>query len=81
MAGDDAKRHSRPDDEEKIREKLADVKARIATAAARAGRDPGEIRLLPVSKTVPAERLRSAYAAGLKASCTLFSPKALRPAA
>lgn len=43
---------------------LAAVRARIAVACARAGRDPGSVRLLPVSKTVPAERVRLAVAAG-----------------
>lgn len=40
------------------------VQARIARAAARAGRDPRSVRLLPVSKTVPEDRLRNAVAAG-----------------
>ena len=44
---------------------LATVHTRIATAAKDAGRDPAEVRLLPVSKTVPEERLRTAVAAGL----------------
>lgn len=43
---------------------LAAVRARIAAAAERAGRDPAEVRLLPVSKTVPQERLRLAVEAG-----------------
>ena len=41
------------------------VLATIADAAARAGRDPAGITLVAVSKTVPAERLRAAVAAGL----------------
>ncbi|WP_182172657.1 YggS family pyridoxal phosphate-dependent enzyme [Flaviflexus equikiangi] len=40
------------------------VRTRIDNAALRAGRDPAEIRLLPVSKTVPEDRLRLAIAAG-----------------
>ena len=40
------------------------VRVRIAAAAARAGREASEIELLPVSKTVPQERLRAAIAAG-----------------
>lgn len=43
---------------------LAAVTARIDAAARRAGRDPAQIRLLPVSKTVPADRVRLALAAG-----------------
>jgi len=42
------------------------VRARIAAAAERAGRDPGDVRLLPVSKTVPQERLRLAVEAGCR---------------
>jgi len=47
-----------------IEANLAAVHRRIDDAARRAGRDPGEIRLLPVSKTVPEERIRAAVAAG-----------------
>lgn len=45
---------------------LASVRSRIAAACARAGRDPAEVRLLPVSKTVTEDRLRLAYAAGCR---------------
>jgi pyridoxal phosphate enzyme (YggS family) len=41
------------------------VLERIGAAAARAGRDPADVTLVAVSKTVPAERLVSAVAAGL----------------
>jgi pyridoxal phosphate enzyme (YggS family) len=41
------------------------VLARIAEACGRAGRDPAGITLVAVSKTVPAERLVTAVAAGL----------------
>lgn len=41
------------------------VLGRIIDAAARAGRDPGSVTLVAVSKTVPAERLVAAVAAGL----------------
>ncbi|HHU40357.1 MAG TPA: YggS family pyridoxal phosphate-dependent enzyme [Propionibacterium sp.] len=44
---------------------LAAVRTRIAAAAEGAGRDPGGVRLLPVSKTVPEDRLRLAIAAGM----------------
>ena len=47
-----------------FRQHLAAVHARIAAACAEAGRDPTTVRLLPVSKTVPEARIRSAYAAG-----------------
>lgn len=43
----------------------ADVLDRIAAAARRAGRDPRDVTLVAVSKTVPAERLAAAVAAGL----------------
>ncbi len=44
---------------------IAAVRERIAAAAARAGRAPDSIRLLPVSKTVSEDRIRRAVAAGL----------------
>ena len=50
---------------EDFRRNLDAVRARIDAAAKRAGRDAAEIRLLPVSKTVPEERLRTAFAAGI----------------
>jgi len=43
----------------------ADVLARIARACARSGRDPANVTLVAVSKTVPADALRDAVAAGL----------------
>ena len=45
---------------------LAHINARIAAACTACGRDPASVRLLPVSKTVPAERLHYAYAAGIR---------------
>lgn len=47
-----------------ISERLQAVRGRIAAAARTAGRDPAEIQLLAVSKTVPAEALRAARKAG-----------------
>ena len=43
---------------------LAAVRRRIADAAHRAGRDPDEVTLVAVSKTVDEARIRAAYAAG-----------------
>jgi hypothetical protein len=43
---------------------LAAIRERIAAAAAAAGRDPGDVRLLAVSKTFGADHVRAAYAAG-----------------
>lgn len=45
---------------------LDGVYKRIAQACARSGRDPEDVRLLPVSKTVPEDRIRMAYAAGCR---------------
>ncbi|NMD48079.1 MAG: YggS family pyridoxal phosphate-dependent enzyme, partial [Propionibacterium sp.] len=50
---------------EEFARNLASVRARIDAAARRAGRSPAEVRLLPVSKTVPEDRLRNAVAAGM----------------
>jgi pyridoxal phosphate enzyme (YggS family) len=47
-----------------LRARLADVRDRIARAAARAGRDPSRIRLIAVSKTFDAEHVRTAAQAG-----------------
>src|SRR5438552_1808689 len=48
-----------------IAENVARVRDRIA-AASRAGRNPEEIALMAVTKTHPPERIREAYAAGLR---------------
>ena len=47
-----------------LRARLADVRERIARAADRAGRDPSHIRLVAVSKTFDADRVRAAADAG-----------------
>lgn len=47
-----------------IASRLADVRARIARAAGRAGRDPSLIRLVAVSKTFAADDVRAAAAEG-----------------
>ncbi|MGD0792049.1 MAG: YggS family pyridoxal phosphate-dependent enzyme [Terriglobales bacterium] len=49
-----------------IAENIAQVRERIAAAARRAGRNLDDITLMAVSKTFPAERIREAYAAGLR---------------
>lgn len=48
-----------------ITDNLAEVRRRIEQAAARAGRDPDEIKLVAVSKTHPADVLRQAIASGV----------------
>lgn len=47
-----------------IGDNLQQVRTRIVTACAAAGRDPASVRLLAVSKTFPAEAVREAHAAG-----------------
>jgi PLP dependent protein len=49
---------------ERIPERLAAIRARIDEATQHAGRLPGSVRLVAVSKTKPAEAIRIAYAAG-----------------
>jgi len=49
-----------------IAENVALVRERIAAAARRARRNSDEIILMAVSKTFPAERIREAYAAGVR---------------
>ncbi|MFN2615274.1 MAG: YggS family pyridoxal phosphate-dependent enzyme [Actinomycetota bacterium] len=48
-----------------IADRVEDVRARIADAAARAGRDASEVTLVAVTKTVDVERMREAVAAGI----------------
>lgn len=45
---------------------IEEVRARIARAAERAGRNPSEITLVAVTKTVPVEKISEALAAGIK---------------
>jgi len=47
-----------------ISDRLSDVRARIARAARRSGRDPASIVLVAVSKTVPVDAVRDAARAG-----------------
>lgn len=49
---------------EEFRERLAAVRRRIDDAARAAGRDPAEVRLLAVTKTVPDDVVRLAIEAG-----------------
>ena len=56
---------------------LSAVHERIDSAARKAGRDPSEIRLLPVSKTVSESRIRNALAAG----CTRLGENKVQEAA
>ena len=48
-----------------IRDNLLRVLERVDQAAIRAGRDPGEIKLVAVSKTVEVARIREAIEAGV----------------
>jgi len=52
--------------EQLIARQLAAVRARVAAAAAAAGRDPAGIRIVGVSKRQPLEAVRAALAAGLE---------------
>lgn len=51
---------------EEIKANLHDIQHRIEQACSRVGRKPTEVRLLPVSKTVDASRIRMAYSAGCR---------------
>ena len=53
-----------PPEATEIGNRLALVRERIAAACARSGRDPASVRLVVVSKTVPAERIRGLLAHG-----------------
>jgi hypothetical protein len=47
-----------------IEQRLAEVRARMAEASRKAGRDPGETELVAVTKTHPPEAIQEAIAAG-----------------
>jgi PLP dependent protein len=49
-----------------IAKNLAAVRRAVADAARRAGRDAGEVRIVAVTKTFPAETVRAAYDVGLR---------------
>ncbi len=49
-----------------LAENIARVREKIAAAARHAGRDPQDILLMAVSKTVSLEAIREAYAAGVR---------------
>ncbi len=48
-----------------VASRLAEVEARLARAAGRAGRSPSDVRLIGASKQQPLEKLSAAHAAGL----------------
>jgi PLP dependent protein len=49
-----------------IADNVADIRTRAESAARRSARIPDEIELMAVTKTVPAERIRDAYNAGVR---------------
>jgi pyridoxal phosphate enzyme (YggS family) len=49
-----------------LADRIASVMERIHSACARAGREPGSVTLLAVSKTFPAEAILEAYECGLR---------------
>jgi PLP dependent protein len=49
-----------------LRDNLETIRQTIARSAARAGRDPGEVTIVAVTKTFPVARIREAMALGLR---------------
>lgn len=49
-----------------IADNIALVQERIRASAVRAGRSPNDVTLMAVSKTFPVERIREAYAVGIR---------------
>ena len=49
-----------------VSENLKQIRDRIAAACERTGRNPGDVRLIAVSKTKPLELLKEAYEAGCR---------------
>jgi pyridoxal phosphate enzyme (YggS family) len=56
----------KPDAFETLRDRFANVRNRIETAARACGRSPDEITLIAITKTHPAERLKAALDLGAK---------------
>ncbi|MCL6430324.1 MAG: alanine racemase [Anaerolineae bacterium] len=54
------------DMEQQLQSRLEAVQARVAAAARRAGRDPAEVEIVAVSKTVPAERVAALARLGIR---------------
>ena len=50
---------------EDVAERLASIRRRIASAAARSGRDPGRVSVIGVTKTQPLSTVRTVLAVGL----------------
>jgi len=48
-----------------IAARIAGIRQRLATACARVGRDPQEVTMMAVTKTVPAELIESAWRGGI----------------
>ena len=61
---------------ESIKERWQRLRERVAQAAAHAGRDPNEIQIMAVSKTMPLERILEARDAGV----TLFGENRIQEA-
>ena len=55
-----------PETVERFAERLEAVRSRVRDAAARASRDPREVRIVGVTKTIAPERIRVAYEAGIR---------------
>jgi hypothetical protein len=51
---------------ESIKGNIERVRERIMAACRRSGRQPEDVKLIAISKTFPAERIREAYEAGLR---------------
>ena len=50
---------------ERVKDRIEQVRQRMAGAAVRVGRDPDEVELVAVTKTVPVARIREAIEAGV----------------
>jgi pyridoxal phosphate enzyme (YggS family) len=55
-----------PDDKERLRDRFADVRARIETAARASGRSAAEVTLVAITKTHPAATLKVALEIGMR---------------
>ncbi|WP_448851847.1 YggS family pyridoxal phosphate-dependent enzyme [Corynebacterium sp. 335C] len=63
-----------------VRTRLDGILGRIADAARSAGRDPGEVRLLPVSKVFPADVVMEAWTVLADAGCDTLAENRVQEA-
>lgn len=58
--------YSTPDNLVELQDNFREIQQKVDAVCQRIGRNPAEVRLLPVTKTLPAERVEQAYQLGFR---------------